>query len=610
MLARIGPDAAHSLRFAWRDLWARPAQLAPGSRGSAPMLRGKLGLVEMLRGRTPPIPEFNEDWKIWTVLGGRGSGKTRPGAEWVIEQAQNGPQPPIALVGATAADVRDVMVCQSPQPDQSGIIAISEPGFVPRYFPSLRKLVWPNGVTAYLYSAEEPERLRGPQHGKAWADDVAAWHPTTRDATWNMLMFGLRLGQKPQVVATTTPKPIPWLVGGRKGKPPLGILNDPSAFISRMRTEENCQNLAPDYYADILKRFGGTRLGRQELDAEVLLDVEGALWTINMFDELRLPRTALDGIVLRRIVVAIDPQTSEGTNRTDQPEEPETGIVVAGVGDCACKGDGEVEEHGFVLEDCSGSYSPNAWAKRALEAYDDWKADIIIAEANQGGAMVEETVRTVRRNASIGLVHASRGKRTRAEPVASVYAQKKVHHIGEDLVLLEDQCCTWDGSGPSPNRMDACLVAGTLVTLVRGAVPIEDVRAGDLAWTRDGWRPVLRAAITSPLASTVSVETSDGRVLRGTGNHPVWVEGRGFVPLDSLVCGDMLLNASRRLVLVAVVRRFASAPAPVWNLEVAETPEYFANGLLVHNCVWALAHLVVLGEESNAELYMRAKLKT
>lgn len=481
VLTAIGPEAARSLRFAWRGLWARPEQLAPGTPGAAPAIRGRQGLVELLRSRTPPAPEVSDAWKIWTVLGGRGSGKTRPGAEWVIEQAKKGPQPPIALVGATAADVRDVMICQSPQPDQSGIIAVSEPGFVPRYFPSLRKLVWPNGVTAYAYSAEEPERLRGPQHGKAWADDVAAWKHTTREATWNMLMFGLRLGKQPQVVVTTTPKPIPWLVGGRRGKPPIGILNDPTAMISRMRTVDNRRNLAPEFYADILKRYGGTRLGRQELDAEVLLDVEGALWNIAMIDELRMSPAAFAERELRRIVVAIDPQTSEGTNATDQPDEPETGIVVVGVGECDCKGPDEVEEHGFVLEDLSGSFSPNAWAQAAIGGLDNWSGDAIVGEINQGGAMVENTVRTIRRNAPFVGVHASRGKRTRAEPISSLYVQKKVHHVGEDMILLEDQLCTWDGSGTSPNRLDA-LVWGLTECMVEG----EESTAS--LWARAGER--------------------------------------------------------------------------------------------------------------------------
>jgi phage terminase large subunit-like protein len=467
VLNKLGPAHARALRYAWRGLWARADQLAPGSPGAAPALRGQRGLIELVRARTLPAPSYSADWTTWLVLGGRGAGKTRVGGEQVIEWAKQGPQPPIHLVGATMADVRDVMVCENPQPDQSGIIAISEPGFVPRWYPSKRKLVWPNGVSALGFSADEPERLRGPQCGRAWADDVAAWGPTTRDMSWDMMMFGLRLGDRPQCVATTTPKPVPWLIGGRAGHPPLGMLNDATVMITRVRTEDNRRNLAGAFIGQVVNKYAGTRLGRQELEAEILTDIEGALWTIAMLEGLSL-HAMPEGVDLRRICVAIDPQASEGTGDTEHPEEPETGIVAAGVGMCECQGYDKREEHGFVLEDESGSYSPNKWAQVSLNLHRRLHGDRIIGEQNNGGAMVENTIRTVDRNAPYFAVHASRGKRTRAEPVAALYEQGKIHHVGPrpQFALLEDQLTTWNGSGPSPNRLDALVWAITDLMLV------------------------------------------------------------------------------------------------------------------------------------------------
>jgi len=471
VLARLPPNVATSLRYAWRGMWARPNQLAPGSPGAAPALRGRPGLLQLLRNRTPPPLEHSHDWTTWVPLGGRGVGKTRIGAQQVIEWAKRGPQPPIHLIAPTGPDLEKVMVCPNPQPDQSGIIAVSEPGFVPRWYPSKRLLVWPNGVTAIAFSAEEPERLRGPQCGKLWADDVAAWGRTTRQAAWDMAMFGLRLGDRPQAVATTTPKPVPWLIGAPRGQAPVGMLHDPTVMITRARTAENRRHLAESFLRTVVSVYEGTRLGRQELDADILTDVEGALWTLTMIEAARY-RTLKDAPLvtgeLDRIVVAIDPQASEGTGADDEPDKPETGILVAGVGQCACQGDDKVDTHGFVLEDVSGSHSPNAWGQAAVDAYHRHRADRIIGEQNNGGAMVENTVRTVDRRASYEAVHASRGKRTRAEPIAALYEQGKVHHIGPDLGLLEDQLCGWDGTGASPNRLDALVWALSHAMLPEG----------------------------------------------------------------------------------------------------------------------------------------------
>jgi phage terminase large subunit-like protein len=463
------PDAViEALLYDWRGTWARPAQLAPGSEGAGPAIRGRPGLADLLRKGTPPELEYSADWTTWLLLAGRGAGKTRTGAELVIEWAKLGPQPPIALVAPTEADAWGVMVSADPQPDQSGIVAVSPPDFRPRYVQGKRpRLIWPNGVTAYTYSAEKPERLRGWQHGKAWADEPVAWQASRLSYTWDMLMFGLRLGVNPQIVVTTTPKPIPWLVGARKG-PPVGLLNDPRCMITRGRTSDNRANLAAAFIQNVIAPYEGTRMGRQEIDAEILSDIEGALWTIALIEAHRL-RT-LDGVEITRTVVAIDPQASEGTGETDQPQGPETGIVGASLGWCRCKCrtiEDAPELHVFVRADASGNFSPYTWGSKALALAKELQADRIIGEQNNGGAMVEGTIRSIDSRASYKAVYASRGKRTRAEPVAALAEQGKLHHVGFHP-LLEDQLTTWDGGGASPNRLDALVWAVTELALAEG----------------------------------------------------------------------------------------------------------------------------------------------
>lgn len=487
VLASLRPAERRALQWAWRPLWARPEQLAPGSPGAAPVYRGRPGFLDALRaGKVEQVQVGPSDWTTWLVLAGRGTGKTRTGAEWIIEQAKRGPdQAPISLVGATADDVRDAMICPTREPGLSGIMAVSEPGFMPQYKPSLRKLVWPNRAVAHLYSADEPERFRGKQHGKVWADELCAWQYAT--IAWDQLQFGLRLGPAPQALVTTTPKPKPVLVGDRPGMgTTVGLLNDPNTVITRGRSYDNMANLAPAYVKAIIKKYEGTRLGRQELDAEVLMDILGALWTQTLIDNARVPALP-PGVNLQRIVVAVDPQASAGTGETDQPDLPETGIVAAGVGWCRCRAkgtEGEPELHGFVLEDVSGSYSPGTWGEIAVSAYDRQQADRIVGEQNNGGAMVEHTVRTVRKEVSYEAVHASQGKRTRAEPVAALYEQGKVHHVGGHP-LLEDQLCTWQPlvGGPSPNRLDALVWAISKLMIVEPETVAEQwARADPSTW--------------------------------------------------------------------------------------------------------------------------------
>lgn len=377
-----------TLEYEWR-FWARPDQMLPEG-----------------------------DWFTWLIMSGRGWGKSRTGAETCIEWAMHHGVKRIALVGRTAADVRDVMV-----EGESGIMAKSPPWFMPHYEPSKRRITWPNGCIATTYSGDKPDQLRGPQHEKAWVDEFAAWrYPESLD----MLIFGLRLGQRPQIVATTTPRPTAAV---------RALMKEPDTHITRGSTYDNAANLSPKALAKLVSKYQGTRLGRQELFGELLDDVPGALWTYGLIEECRVSSHP----PFERIVVAIDPAV------TSDEESDETGIVVVGLGQ---------DKHGYVLADLTLSASPMEWAKVAVNAYHDFKADRIVAETNNGGDMIESTLRTIDRTISYKKVHASRGKLTRAEPVSSLYEQHRVHHWGM-FAELEDQMCNWVPGNDSPDRMDA-----------------------------------------------------------------------------------------------------------------------------------------------------------
>ncbi|MBV9858741.1 MAG: DNA-packaging protein [Alphaproteobacteria bacterium] len=378
---------------------------------------------------TPPEP-----WRVWLLLAGRGFGKTRTGAEAVRATVRSRVAGRLALVAPTEADARYVMV-----EGESGILAIAPPWDRPVYEPSKRRLTWDNGAIATTFSADEPERLRGPQHDFAWCDELAAWR---YPAAWDMLMFGLRLGDDPRAVVTTTPKPTRLI---------RQLLDDSTVVVTRGSTSANRTNLAPAFLSQIVRRYEGTRLGRQELEAEILEDAPGALWSRAGIEAVRLAAAP----ELARIVVAIDPAVSSGE------DADETGIIVAGR-------DGQ--GHAYVLGDCSGRYRPTEWAKIAIGQYQAHRADRVVAEVNNGGEMVEATLRMIDPMIAFAAVHASRGKVTRAEPVAALYEQGRVHHIGA-LPTLEDQMCgfarTAQGdfdraqAGFSPDRLDALVWAIT-----------------------------------------------------------------------------------------------------------------------------------------------------
>ncbi len=380
-------------------------------------------------------------WRSWVIMGGRGAGKTRAGAEWVRTQVEGArPGDPgragrVALVGETIDQVREVMIF-----GESGILACSPPDRRPVWEATRKRLVWPNGAVAQVFSAHEPESLRGPQFDAAWVDELAKWKKA--EETWDQLQFALRLGPNPQQVVTTTPRNVAVL---------KAILNNPSTVVTHAPTDANRAHLAASFLEEVKARYGGTRLGLQELDGALLEDAEGALWTSAMLERGRVDEVP----TLSRIVVAVDPPV------TGHAGSDECGIVVVGA-----VTDGPVQDwRAYVLEDASvQGTSPDGWARAAIEAMQRHGADRLVAEVNQGGDLVQAVIRQVDPLVSFKAVRASRGKSARAEPVAALYEQGRVHHL-RGMARLEDQMCRmtargYEGRG-SPDRVDALVWALT-----------------------------------------------------------------------------------------------------------------------------------------------------
>ena len=384
---QLTPKEQALLPFLWRDIWARDSQLEPPG-----------------------------DWLTWLLLAGRGWGKTKTGGEWIAERVNDGKARRIALVGRTPADVRDVMI-----EGESGILACYPINERPEYEPSKRRMTWKNGAIAHTFTSYEPDQLRGPQFDTAWSDELAAWKYVRE--TWDNLQLGLRLG-KPRQVITTTPRPISII---------KELMKLQSTVVTYGTTYDNLENLAPNFRAQILARYEGTTLGRQELEGQLLDDLPGALWKRK---DIRY-REPTD---LIRIMVAIDPAVSS------KEDSDETGIIVGGI---------NANKKGFVLADGSLRASPEQWASKAIMLYRQFNADLIVAEKNQGGDLVASTLRTVDPNVPVKLVNASKGKHTRAQPISSLYEQERVYHC-KQFQELEDQMCTWlQDDEKSPDRMDA-----------------------------------------------------------------------------------------------------------------------------------------------------------
>ena len=407
ILASLTDAQAQELLYDWR-FWARPNQLAPGG-----------------------------DWSVWVLRAGRGFGKTRSGAGWVQERAMALPRW-IALVARTPADARDYMI-EGP----GGLLRNAAPKERPEYAPSNRRLTWPNGSWATIYSDGEPEQLRGFSGDTGWLDEFAKYrYPKI---VWDNLQFGMREAStdRPRLVITTTPRPLALL---------RQIENLSSTITVTGSSYENRANLDPKWLAETLAPYEGTRFGRQEIHAEILDDVPGALWTRRNLDDYRV-REAPD---LERVVIGLDPPATSGEDAN------EAGIVAAGL---ARNKDGH--PHGYTLDDWSMRGSPDEWGRRAVAAYHRFDADRIVAESNQGGEMVEHVIRSIDRDVPVTLVHATRGKYVRAEPISALYEQGRVHHVGT-FPELEDQMVSFTpenaadrSRGLSPDRTDALVWAYT-----------------------------------------------------------------------------------------------------------------------------------------------------
>lgn len=402
------------------------------------------------------MAENGQPWNVWVVLAGRGFGKTRMGSEWVRELAHKHPGCRIALVAETAADARDVMI-----KGDSGLLSCDPTLTDDSWSPTNRCLTWPNGSKAYTYNGTTPDQLRGPQHHFAWVDELAKFE--YMQEAWDQLQFGLRLGEHPQVLVTTTPRPLPLI---------KKLIADESNAITRGSTLDNQNNLAVSTVKALYDTYGNSRLGRQELEGEILGDIPGALWTRESIDINRVKTAPED---LERVFVAVDPATSanEGSD--------ENGIVVVGL---ARDEDGYAR--GYVLEDASLKGTPEEWAKKAVYLYRKWQADKIIAEKNQGGLMVESVIRAADRSVPVKLVHASRGKIIRAEPISTLYEQGRIHHVGM-FPKLEDQMCEFsidnvrNKSTGSPDRVDALVWGLTeIFDKIAGRRRLRNLEGGDL----------------------------------------------------------------------------------------------------------------------------------
>lgn len=472
------------------------------------------GEWEWNHARSDQRPPTDREWLVWLLMSGRGTGKTRTGTEFTHKVTKKLPR--IALIAATATDAREVML-----EGESGILTIAPPNHRPVYEPSKKRLTWPNGAIGTIFSGEEPDRLRGPEHYYAWLDEPAHW-PLIQEC-WDNLMFGLRLGARPRILCTTTPKRRKWL---------KDLIGEDTTRKVSVSTYMNLENLSPVFAQRVVGRYEGTRLGRQELHGELLEDVEGALWTWEMIEEHRRPKPER----FERIVVGIDPAGSH------KKHSDETGLIVCGFAD------GET----YVLHDSSGQYSPSGWANKALGLYDLYSADAYVVERNFGGDMVEEVMRLHKIDGRIIETTSSRGKQLRAEPIVGQYEQGKIHHCNSEgnLDTLETQMC---------------LVEGTQIRTARGDVGIEAVQPGDEVLTRLGWETVEWAGQTAERADLITV-THAGGVVTCTPWHRIWTQNRGFVPARRVRPGDLLVvgaSPTRRVeqwcTAVAGTRRWTAA---------------------------------------------------
>jgi phage terminase large subunit-like protein len=415
--ASLSEEEFKALEYDW-SFWARPKQMVPPLGG----------------------------WDIWLAMAGRGFGKTRAGVEALRYLINHHGYRWISIVARTAADVRDVLV-EGP----SGIMNVFPPWERPAYEPSKRRITFRNGAVATTYSADEPDQMRGPESDLVLGDEVAAWRFAD---SFDQVSFGNRRGQRPIMILLTTPRPNKLMRELVEDSIPLeeylltGDMRGKSVVVTRGSTYENAANVAPKFLKKLLKKYAGTRLGRQEIDAQMLTDTPGALWTLAIIEKGRVTKHPL----LTRIVIAIDPP---GKDNSDNDSGAEAGIIAAGIG---------IDGHGYLLEDASIHGTPAEWGNQALSLYYKYEADLMVGEVNNGGDMVEHTVMSMVKKGdqkpNFKQVRASRGKATRAEPISAFYEKGEIHHVGA-FKELEDQQTTWVPGETSPDRLDAAVWAFT-----------------------------------------------------------------------------------------------------------------------------------------------------
>lgn len=431
MVENMPEDEASEIAYDWKGTWARPV-----ARNEDGTWAGQL---------PPPIP-----WDVWLIMAGRGFGKTRTGAEWVRDEAKK-QKVRFAFVSQDPSDARTVMIM-----GDSGIMAVTPEADRPTYNPTTKMINWPNGSVGEVHSAHNYEGLRGPQFHRAWVDEFCAFRYIRQ--TWDNLTFGMRLvaadGSQPKTCITTTPRPVDLL---------KEIMADERTVVTTGSTYENVQNLSSAFIKRVIRRYENTSLGAQELHARILEEAEGALWTRDVLEGTRVSHNP----ELTRVIVGVDPMARASENARRKVAPPETGIVVAGLG---------VDGDCYILADYSVTNAkPDVWATKAIAAYHEFQADRICGEVNNGGDMVQDVIHTRDANVAFKMVHASRGKRIRAEPIAALYEQGRVHHVGV-FSDLETQMCAWTGSDgePSPDRMDALVWA--VSELMVGAYETVDIR--------------------------------------------------------------------------------------------------------------------------------------
>lgn len=468
--------------------------------------------------------DLENDWNVFVYNMGRGGGKTRSCAEWVRHIANKYPGTRIALVGATTSDIHKTILG-----GDSGLLNISPPWEKVHHIPTYNRIVWENnGSIAEYFSAEKPDRLRGPQFHHAWLDEITSWNNV--EATFDMLSFGLRLGNDNRIVVSTTPKNLEFY---------KKLLNMSKTWTLVGSTFDNAANLSTKFIKDMVDRYEGTRLGTQELNADVLDDIEGALWRQSWIDKNRVrvdrlgtPEEELPEFLY--VALAIDPAMTTNKN------SDETGMCVAAYG---------VDDKYYILYADSEKLTPHEWAKRAMLLYDKYFVTTIVAETNQGGDMVKENLTKLRPDIVVHGIHAKKGKALRAEEVVHMYELNKVRHVGF-LPRAESQMTEFNPITNPSGKDDICLIGETLIETIDGKIQIKSIKKGDLVLTRNGYKKVLESSITGVDSLVYAMLLSNGNILVGTGNHPIFIHNKDFTAIKNIEVGDLVYKCQKEKLML------------------------------------------------------------